>query len=81
MVTPAVPEEQQQQRNSSWTSWRTLVTLFLALGCGFLTFNFHYIINAAHIHVSLAHHHRTTAFCAFTGCKLGDGAHGERCWA
>ena len=37
---------------------------------GFLTFNFHHIIKVSHIHLSLAHSHRTTAFCAFAGCKL-----------
>eukprot|EP00195_Chlamydomonas_chlamydogama_P006959 CAMPEP_0202890758 /NCGR_PEP_ID=MMETSP1392-20130828/1065_1 /ASSEMBLY_ACC=CAM_ASM_000868 /TAXON_ID=225041 /ORGANISM="Chlamydomonas chlamydogama, Strain SAG 11-48b" /LENGTH=281 /DNA_ID=CAMNT_0049574389 /DNA_START=136 /DNA_END=978 /DNA_ORIENTATION=- len=51
-------------------TWKLIVLCVLAIGCGFLTFNFHHIIKVSHIHVSLAHHHRTTAFCAFVGCKL-----------
>ncbi|GAX79750.1 hypothetical protein CEUSTIGMA_g7191.t1 [Chlamydomonas eustigma] len=50
--------------------WKLVVIAALALGAGFLTFNFHHIIKVSHIHLSLAHSHRTTAFCAFAGCKL-----------
>lgn len=45
----------------------------LLLSAGFLIFNFQHILAISHIHISLAHSHRTTAFCAFAGCKLGQG--------
>ncbi|MEW5303235.1 MAG: hypothetical protein WDW38_001555 [Sanguina aurantia] len=37
-----------------------------------LTYSFTHIISISHIHVSLVGHHRTAAFCAFTGCRLAD---------
>lgn len=42
----------------------------LALGAGFLAFNFQHIMKVSHIHLSLSHSHRATAFCAFAGCKF-----------
>ena len=45
---------------------------------GFLAFNFQHIIQVSHIHLSLAHSHRTTAFCAFAGCRLTEDMQGGR---
>lgn len=59
-----------KEPKSGGAAWKTLVLAVLAILCGFLTFNFHYIISTSHVHISLAHHHKTTAFCAFIGCKL-----------
>lgn len=45
---------------------------------GFLAYNFQHIMRVSHIHLSLAHSHRTTAFCAFAGCRLTDNMEGMK---
>ena len=80
MSGPATaPVADAPERGSAATTTKAVLTLFLALVCGFLTFNFHWVLRAAHVHVSLSHHHRTTAFCAFTqSCKLSEHGQGKR---
>eukprot|EP00798_Chlamydomonas_sp_ICE-L_P012331 gene12331-15505_t len=51
-------------------SWKLIVVAILSIGVGFLAFNFHHILRVSHVHISLAHHHRSHAFCSFTGCNL-----------
>ncbi|KAG2499241.1 hypothetical protein HYH03_002820 [Edaphochlamys debaryana] len=63
----AVPEKPQNPL-------KTVLIALLALACGFLTMNFHHILKTTHIHLSLSHHHKASAFCAFTGCQMEDPA-------
>lgn len=49
-----------------------LLVLCASVIVGFLTFNFFLMLKVSHVHLSLAHHHRTTAFCAFIGCTYID---------
>ena len=47
---------------------------------GYFAFNFQHIMVVSHLsHLSLGHSHRTTAFCAFAGCKT-DGTQGVHAW-
>ena len=69
-ATTIMIEASRAEAKAAGAGWKTLVLAILAVLCGFLTFNFHYIITTSHVHISLAHHHKTTAFCAFIGCKL-----------
>ncbi|GLI68829.1 hypothetical protein VaNZ11_013371 [Volvox africanus] len=65
----------QTSQEKPQSPWKLVLIGLLALACGFLTMNFHHILRTTHIHLSLAQHHKTTAFCAFAGCKLGvDGS-------
>lgn len=50
--------------------YRLAVLAVLGLGCGFLAFNFQHILAISDVRLSLAHSHRSTAFCAFEGCRL-----------
>lgn len=44
----------------------------LAIGVGFLTFNFTHILAATHEHRSLHDAHKSNLHCDFTGCSAGD---------
>lgn len=79
MAPKGQDREAAAPKPASWQAY--FIIMLLALCCGFLAFNFHYILQASHIHITLAHHHRTTAFCAFSGCKLGGQGRGELAWS
>ncbi|KAG1671874.1 hypothetical protein FOA52_003441 [Chlamydomonas sp. UWO 241] len=52
--------------------FKLVILCALALGSGFLLFNFQHIVHVSHFHLSLHTSHRATAFCAFAGCKSED---------
>lgn len=65
--------EPRDPHPKSSRAWRTMVLMLLAIGCGCLVYNFHTIITTSHFHISLAHQHKSTAFCAFLGSRCKDG--------
>lgn len=64
------PQGKHEEREPSSACTYLLVFAAAAM-LGFLSFNFFSIIKVSHVHISIAHAHKTTAFCAFIGCKLG----------
>ncbi|KAL6759794.1 hypothetical protein V8C86DRAFT_1786622 [Haematococcus lacustris] len=51
------------------TAIKLTIVAILAFGCGFITFNWSYLLKISHSHISLSHSHRTAAICSFLKCR------------
>ncbi|KAJ9526324.1 hypothetical protein QJQ45_009775 [Haematococcus lacustris] len=51
------------------TAIKLSIVAILAFGCGFITFNWSYLLKISHSHISLSHSHRTAAICSFLKCR------------